>query len=199
MTATARLRVRIGRPCQEVADSVAALRVGLGQPAIEIVLAQLLERDCLLVDPGEQLKGDQDPATQLTPRGGRVTARGGAMACSPQQKPMQKRTDEVGVRGRFVGEVVIEPRRNTVEVLVAARQYAGLHHDLADGVDAGGGRQVIEQVVTQRPTVGDDLRQQCRVRAGADPSDRGERQPDVSEGLDEWLQLGADGAVPAGQ
>jgi hypothetical protein len=57
----------IGRPLQEVADSVAALRFLLVEPAIEIVLAQLLERHSLLVDPGEQIKGDQDPATQLTP------------------------------------------------------------------------------------------------------------------------------------
>ena len=60
--------VTIGSPFQEVADSVVALRFLLVQPAIEIVLAQLLERDSLLVDPGEQLKGAQDPATQLTPR-----------------------------------------------------------------------------------------------------------------------------------
>ena len=58
----------IGSPFQKVADSVAALRFLLVQPAIEIVLAQLLEGDSLLVDPGEQLKGDQDPAPQVTPR-----------------------------------------------------------------------------------------------------------------------------------
>jgi hypothetical protein len=58
----------LGSPFQEVADSVAALRFLLVQPAIEIVLAQLLERHSLLVDPGVQLKGNQDPATQLTPR-----------------------------------------------------------------------------------------------------------------------------------
>ena len=57
---------------------------------------------------------------------------------------MQKRTDQVRVLGRFVSEVVIEPCRNTFEVLVAARQYAGLHHDLPDVVDAGSGRQFIE-------------------------------------------------------
>jgi hypothetical protein len=69
ITATASLRseATIGSPFQEVADSVAALRFRLVQPAIEIVLAQLLERHSLLVDPGEQLKGDQDPAMQVTP------------------------------------------------------------------------------------------------------------------------------------
>ena len=57
---------------------------------------------------------------------------------------MQKRTDQVRVLGRFVSEVVIEPCWNTFEVLVAARQYASLHHDLPDVVDAGRGGQVIE-------------------------------------------------------
>jgi hypothetical protein len=73
-----------------------------------------------------------------------VTARDCAIACSPQQKPMQKRTDEVRVLGRLVSEVVIEPCRNTFEVHVAARRYTGLHHHLPDVVGAGSGRQVIE-------------------------------------------------------
>jgi hypothetical protein len=55
-----------------------------------------------------------------------------------------ERTDQVRVLGRFVSEVVIEPCRNTFEILVAARQYAGLHHDLPDVVDAGSGWQFIE-------------------------------------------------------
>ena len=38
--------------------------------------------------------------------------------------------------------------------------------------------------MTERPTVGDDLRQQFRVRACVDPSDCGERQADLSECLD---------------
>jgi hypothetical protein len=51
--------------------------------------------------------------------------------------------------------------------------------------------------VTQRLTADDDLRQQFRVRACVDPSDCGERQADLSECLDEWLQLRGDGAVTA--
>jgi hypothetical protein len=50
----------------------------------------------------------------------------------------------VRVLGWPVSEVVIEPCWNTFEVLVAARQDAGLHHDLPDVVDAGSGRQFIE-------------------------------------------------------
>jgi hypothetical protein len=44
----------IGSPFQEVSNFVAALRFLSVQPAVEVVLAQLLERRPLVVDPGQQ-------------------------------------------------------------------------------------------------------------------------------------------------
>ncbi len=42
----------LGGPCQEVADTVAALGVLLIQPAVQFVFAQLAQGDALLVEPG---------------------------------------------------------------------------------------------------------------------------------------------------
>ncbi len=112
-------------PCQEVADAVAALGVLLVQPAVDVVLAQLLQPDFLLVEPGQQLQGNQDPAAQVTAGRGRVAARGRAAAGSPQQEPVQERADQVRVRGWLADQVVLEPGRDPFEILVSSGQHAG--------------------------------------------------------------------------
>ncbi len=82
---------------------------------------------------------------------------------------------------------------------MSLRQYAGLHHDLADVVQAAGGWLLVQEAVAQRTAVGDETGQQLGVRAVTDPSDRGERQPDLGESVDQRLQLGRDRAVRPGQ
>ncbi len=56
----------VSGPCQEVADAVAALGVFLVEPAVDVVLAQVLQGDCLVVGPGQQIEGDHDLAAQVT-------------------------------------------------------------------------------------------------------------------------------------
>jgi hypothetical protein len=71
----------------------------------------------------------------------------------------QERPDEVRVLDRFVGQVVLEPGRDPFEVLVPFGQHAGLHHDLPDVVEAAGGGQLVQEVVAERPAVGDETTQ----------------------------------------
>jgi hypothetical protein len=54
-----------GGPAEEVADAVTALGLFLAEPAVDVVLAEPGQGGSLLVDPGQKLESDQDPAAQL--------------------------------------------------------------------------------------------------------------------------------------
>ncbi len=103
---------------------------------------------------------------------------------------MQERADEAGVPGRLAGKVVLEPGRDPLEIFIPAGQYSCLHHDLPDVVQAGGGRQFVQQVVAERPVFGDEMGEQPGGRAAADPLDRGEGPADLGECPGQRLQLG---------
>lgn len=70
--------------------------------------------------------------------------------------PVQDRTDEVGVLDRLVCQVVLQPGRNTFEVLVSFGEHPGLHHHLPEMLKSGTGRQLVQEVVTDRAAFGDE-------------------------------------------
>jgi hypothetical protein len=166
----------------------------LAGPAVDVVLAELGQRGSLLVDPGQEIQGDQDPDAQLAAyRGGERTPCGPA-ASPAQQGPVQERADEERVLGRLVGQVVIEPGRDAFRILVALRQDAGLDQDLPEVVQAVAGRQLVQKVVGDG-LLRDQMPEKSGGRALPDPVDRVEREAGLSERAGEGLECGRDGAV----
>ena len=55
-------------PFEEVAGELSALTVLLAEPAVEIVLSQVLQRDLVFVEPLEEIEGDEDAAAQVAAR-----------------------------------------------------------------------------------------------------------------------------------
>jgi hypothetical protein len=127
-------------PVQEVADAVAALGIFPVEPSVEVVLAEVSQGDFLGIDPGQKVQGHQDPAAQVAAGGGGIGALACAIAGTAQQIPAEVRADEVGVLGRLVGQVVVEPARNPLEVLVPFGKHARLHHHLPEMLERDGGR-----------------------------------------------------------
>jgi len=69
---------------QEVADEVAGLRAAGVQPPVDVVLAQFAQCQFLLIEPGQQVQGDQEPAAQVPAGRGREAADRGAAARLPR-------------------------------------------------------------------------------------------------------------------
>jgi hypothetical protein len=190
----------VGCPAEEVADSVAALGVLLVEPSVEVVLLEVVllevvQGGFLGVDPGQEVEGDQDSAAQITADGGGKSVFARPASGSAQQVPVQERADEVGVLDRLVGQVVLQPGRNTFEVLVSFGEHPGLHHHLAEMLKSGTGRQFVEEVVTDRAAFGDELGQQLGVRMLVNPLDGLERRVSAGEAVRERLELNGDGPV----
>jgi hypothetical protein len=70
---------------------LAGLRAAGLQPPVDVVLAQFAQCQFLLIEPGQQVQGDQDPAAQVTAGRSREAADGGAAAGPAQQEPVQER------------------------------------------------------------------------------------------------------------
>ncbi|MGW7449086.1 hypothetical protein [Kitasatospora sp. NPDC054795] len=99
-------------PLQEVADQVAPLTDGSGDPFADVLLGEVGEGQAALVHPGQEVQGDAAAAPQVAVGRGGMAADGGALACSPEQEPVQVRAGEVGVGHRLVREFVIQPAGN---------------------------------------------------------------------------------------
>lgn len=119
-------------PAQEVADQVAALAGGSGDPVVDVLLREVGEGETVPVRPGQEFKGDAEPAPQVAVGGGGVAAGGRSLAGSSQQEPVQERAREVSVRGRLACELVLQPAGDALEVLVALVQDAGVDEELTD-------------------------------------------------------------------
>jgi hypothetical protein len=52
-------------PFEEVAGQLSALGVRFAEPAVEVVLPQVVQRDLMVVEPLEDIEGDKDAATQV--------------------------------------------------------------------------------------------------------------------------------------
>jgi hypothetical protein len=145
------------------------------------------------------VEGDQDPAAQIAADDGGE----GAFACpasgSAQQVPVQERADEVGVLDRLVGQVVLQPGRNTFEILVSFGEHPGLHHHLPEMLKSGTGWQLVQEVVTDRAAFGGERGQQLGVRMLVNPLDGFERCVSAGEAVRERLELNWDGAVRSGE
>jgi hypothetical protein len=165
------------------------------EPAVDVVLAELGQGGSLLVDPGQELQGDQDPDAQLAAYRGGERALGGPAASPAQQGPMQERADEERVLGRLADKVVLEPGRDAFKILVALRQDAGLDEDLPEIVQAVAGRQLVQKVVGDGLLLPGQVPEKLRGRALPDPVDRAERQAGLGERIGEGLEFGRDGAV----
>jgi len=185
----------ISGPAEEVADPVAHLGLLFAEPAVDVVLAELGQRGSLLVGPGQELKGDQDPDAQLAAyrRGERTPC--GPAASPAQQGPVQERADEERVLWRLAGKVVIEPGRDAFKILITLGQDPGLDQDLPEVVQAVAGRQLVQKVVGDRPLLRGQVPEKFRGGALPDPVDRVKRQVDLGERPGEGPEFGRDGAV----
>lgn len=55
-------------PFEEVADELSALTVLIAEPAVEIVLPQIVQRNLVRVEPLEEIEGNEDAAAQVAAR-----------------------------------------------------------------------------------------------------------------------------------
>ncbi|MER6947424.1 hypothetical protein ABT294_25660 [Nonomuraea sp. NPDC000554] len=97
----------VGGPAEEVADAVAALGVLLVEPSVEVVLVKVGEGGSLGVDPGQEVEGDQDAATQVSAddAGEGVAARAAAGSAVHHHLP---EVLEGGAGRKLVEEVVAD-------------------------------------------------------------------------------------------
>jgi hypothetical protein len=112
---------------------------------------------------------------------------------------VQERADEVGLLDRLVGQVVLQPGRNTLEVLVSFGEHPGLHHHLPQMLKSSTRRQFVQQVVTDRAAFGDERCQQSGVRMLVNPLDGLERRMSAGEAVRERLELSWNGPVRSGE
>ncbi|MET7901137.1 hypothetical protein ABZS86_06530 [Streptomyces sp. NPDC005355] len=131
-------------PFQEVPDQVAPLAGSPGDPVINVLLGEVGEGQVALVDPGQEVQGDADAAAQVAVGRGGVVASGGPLTGASKKEPVQGRAGEVGVRGRLVRELVLQPAGNTFEVLVPLVQDAGVDEELADIALVPAGREIVQ-------------------------------------------------------
>lgn len=61
---------------------------------------------------------------------------------------------------RPLGQELVEPRRDALQVLHAFRQDTGVHQNLAHVVQAAPGRQLVEQAVCDGPVLTGQVCQQ---------------------------------------
>jgi len=79
-----------------------------------------------------------------------VAADGGALACSPEQEPVEERAGEVGVGRGLVREFVFQPPGDVFDVIVAFVQDACVDEELADVALVPAGRELVQQLVRER-------------------------------------------------
>ncbi|MCX5233109.1 hypothetical protein [Streptomyces sp. NBC_00233] len=69
----------------------------------------------MLVQPGEELQGHQDPGSEEGARLRQAAALGGASSGSSQQVPVRVGADQLDVAGGAVGEHRVQPGGDAVE------------------------------------------------------------------------------------
>jgi hypothetical protein len=164
-----------------------------------VILAQRVEAQGVVVEPGQELQGDADAPAQVAVGGSGVAPDGGSLTCPPEEEPVQEGAGQGGVRGRFADQFVFQPAWEPFEVLMAFGKYAGVHEDLPDVSLIAAGWQLVEKFMADRLVLGGELCQEQGVRAGVDPADRAERRIDLADRFDHGLQLRRDRSVGAGQ
>lgn len=164
-----RQEAALGGPAQEVADGVVA-RVAGREPLVEAVLGEVTEREFVLIEPGQQFEGDADPGSDVGASHGWASPAGGPAAGPFEQEPVDKRADEGGVLGGLVGQELVQPGGDPIEVLVTFGQYAGMDQGLADVVLVAAGRKFVQKVVAERLAAGGEFAEQSRVRASPQPA-----------------------------
>lgn len=102
-------------------------------------------------------------------------AGGGPLTGASEQEPVQERAGEVGVRGRLVRELVLQPAGNAFEVLVPLVQDAGVNEELADVALVPAGREIVQQLMAELVPFGRQAGEELGVRALLEPLDGGER------------------------
>ena len=91
---------------------------GVVEPGVDVGLGGVGEGGAALVDPGQELRGDQDVAAGPGRGAGSKALVAGARAGPAQDVPGGERAKERGVGGRAGGQELVEPGLDPVQVLL---------------------------------------------------------------------------------
>ncbi|TDE02799.1 hypothetical protein [Jiangella asiatica] len=95
-----------------------------GEVAVEVGLRRLVDRDCLFGGPGQEPDRGEDPVAGVHDLGVGELGPFGGEAQFADHLPAGEPADEVGVLGRQLGKVLVQPREHPLDPGVIRRQHA---------------------------------------------------------------------------
>lgn len=133
-------------PLEEVAHGPAG-GSAVSQPPVQIHLSKIAQVLTALIQPGQQVEGNEDARPREVGRSPGEGSAGGSSAGAAEHEPVREGPDQPGMVSWLAVQQVLQPGRQALQVLVARGQDTGVDQHLPDIVQRLGLRQVIEQVV----------------------------------------------------